>query len=66
MKTIKLKKSIIKELDDPNNDYNVEFQLYGFPAFAVKSEYGEYQTPNGTRFDICFYNPNPYTLKVEF
>ena len=66
MKYIKLNKSLIRQLEEANDDECIEFTLAGFPAFLCKNEFGEYETPNGTRFYIGFYNPNTDILKVTF
>ena len=53
-------------IDNPETDFDIEIELGGFPAFIAKDEFGDFKTPNGTRFMIGFYNPNEYTLKVNF
>ena len=66
MKHIKLSKAIMNAIDNPETDFDIEIELGGFPAFIAKDEFGDFKTPNGTRFMIGFYNPNEYTLKVNF
>lgn len=44
----------------------VDFDYNGLPMYAVKNPYGDYTTPNGTKFEINFYAPTEYTMEVKF
>ena len=63
MKSITLNKMEQRLID---NGEQIEFERFGFPMFAVKDEYGEFQTPNGTRFMIGFYNPTDIDMEVKY
>ena len=62
MKSITLSKAEFAEID---NGYQLDFERFGFPMFAVPDEYGDYETPNGTKFRVEFYTPNEYILEVK-
>lgn len=44
----------------------VDFTYNGLPMYAVRNPYGDYVTPNGTRFEINFYAPCKEFMEVRF
>lgn len=44
----------------------IDLTYYGLPMYAVAQEWGEYETPNGTKFELNFYAPWKGILGVSF
>lgn len=63
MQAITLNKKQQHQIDE---GIQIEFTRYGFTFFAVKDEYGDFKTPNGTRFMIGIFNPTDYDLEVNY
>lgn len=63
MKTITFTKKETRIIDSGEC---LEFERFGLPMFAQADECGDFETPNGTRYWIGFYNPNECTMKINY
>ena len=62
MKEIYLSKA---EFDQIDAGIQIDFYRFGFSFYAVAGEYGDWVTPNGTRFSVNLYAPTNYDLTIR-
>ena len=55
-----------QQIADIEAGRQIDLPRFGLLFYAVADEYGEYQTPNGTRFSVGMYSLNPDWLEVKF